>query len=107
IFNIDGPVVSLHETLSKIRALGVPLADVIAMATIEPARTLHVEHELGTLDVGRAAEVSVLRVVSPEGGARLTDGYETITAPERLVPVGCVRAGEWIAATAGLEPEMA
>jgi dihydroorotase len=107
IFNIEGPVVSLHETMSKILALGLPLADVIAMATIEPARTLHLEHELGTLDFGRGAEVSVLKLVTPQAGAHLTDGFETITAAERLVPVGCIRAGAWIPATAALQPEMA
>jgi predicted amidohydrolase len=77
------------------------------MATIDPARTLHLDHEHATLHVGRGAEVSVLRLVTPEGGAHLTDGFETITASERLVPVGCMRAGEWIPATAALAPEMA
>jgi dihydroorotase len=47
----------------------------------------------------------VLRLV--DGPAHLTDGFETIEAPERLVPIGCVRGGQWIAATAGLEPELA
>ncbi len=33
-----------------------------------------------------------------EGDAELSDGFETITASRRLVPVGCLRAGEWIEA---------
>ena len=28
----------------------------------------------------------------------LSDGYEAITAERVLVPVGCVRGGEWVAA---------
>jgi dihydroorotase len=36
-----------------------------------------------------------------EDESLLSDGYETITADRRLVPVGCVRGGEWILATAG------
>ncbi len=104
-FNIDHPVVSLAETMSKILALGLPLADVIAMVTINAATSIHHEHELGTLSIGRGAEVSVLRL--EEGPASLTDGYEVVEANERLVPVGCLRAGEWIAATAGLEPALA
>ncbi len=98
VFNMDEPVVSLPETMSKILALGVPLGDVIAMATIEAARSIHMEHELGTLEAGRVAEVSVLRLDEPEQGALLSDGYETITARQRLVPVGCLRAGTWIEA---------
>ena len=104
IFNIDGPVFSLHETLSKILALGLPLSDVIAMATTEAAASIGRSAEYGTLEVGRAAEISVMRLV--EGLAHLSDGYETLDADRRLVPVGCVRGGEWIAATAAVEPEL-
>jgi dihydroorotase len=90
--------------MSKILALGIPLQEVIAMATIRPAQSIGRADELGTLGVGRDAEISVLRLI--EGPAHLSDGFETIEATERLVPVGCVRAGEWIAATAGTEPEL-
>ena len=30
-----------------------------------------------------------------EGDAPLSDGYEDLVAPRRLVPVGCLRAGVW------------
>lgn len=99
-FNIDHPVGSLAETMSKILALGVPLVDVVAMVTTNPAAAIHRSGEYGTLDVGRSAEVSVMRMEA--GPAELTDGYETITVEEHLTPVGCLRAGEWIAATAGM-----
>ena len=99
-FNIDHPVESLAETMSKILALGCSLNDVVAMATVNSATSIHRTDEYGTLDVGRSAEVSVMRLES--GPAELSDGYETVVADERLVPVGCLRAGEWIAATAGM-----
>ena len=51
------------------------------------------DREYGTLDVGRSAEVSVMRMEA--GPAELTDGYETIRVEEHLTPVGCLRAGEW------------
>jgi dihydroorotase len=104
IFNIDAPVVSLPETMSKILALGIPLPEVIAMATIRTAETIGRADQFGTLDVGRDAEISVLRLV--DGPAHLTDGFETIDADERLVPVGCVRGGQWMTATAGMTPEL-
>ena len=96
VFNIDHPVVSLPETMSKVWALGVDLVDVIAMATVNPATTVHREDELGSLAVGRTADVSVLRI--EDGPAELCDGHESITAARRLTPVGCMRAGTWIPA---------
>jgi dihydroorotase len=98
VFNVDEPVVSLAETMSKVWALGVPLADVVAMATAAPAAVIRRADELGALAAGRSAEVSVLRV--EEGDATLSDGYETIVAGRRLAPVGCLRAGSWIEADA-------
>jgi dihydroorotase len=96
VFNVDTPVVSLAETITKVWALGVPLADAIAMTTSVTAEVIGRSDELGTLAAGRPAEVSVLRI--DEGDAVLSDGFETITASQRLVPVGCLRAGEWIEA---------
>jgi len=96
VFNVDHPVGSLPQTMSKIWAMGVPLADVIAMSTCNPARVIRRDAELGALAPGRSAEISVLRVA--EGPFELSDGYETMTVDERLVNAGCVRAGEWVAA---------
>ncbi len=98
VFNVDTPVVSLAETVSKVWALGVPLGDALSMVTAAPAKVVGRADELGTLAPGRSAEVSVLRI--EEGDVELSDGYETMTAPHRLVPVGCLRAGEWIEADA-------
>jgi dihydroorotase len=102
LFNERRPVVSLPETMSKLLALDVPLADVIAMVTIEAARSICREGELGSLGVGRAAEVSVLRL--EPGPVPLSDGFETMTAADRLVPAGCLRAGEWCDADPALHP---
>jgi dihydroorotase len=96
VFNVDVPVVSLVETMSKIWALGVPLADVVGMTTTAPAAALGRGGELGALAPGRCADVTVLRI--EEGPAELSDGFETLTADRRLAPVGCVRAGSWIPA---------
>jgi dihydroorotase len=103
IYNVDVPVGSLPQTMSKIWALGVPLPDVVAMATTGPARSIGRSDELGSLAPGRTAEVSVLRI--DEEPAGLSDGYETIVAERRLVPAGCVRAGRWLPAEADAETE--
>jgi dihydroorotase len=98
VFNVDHPVVSLAQTMSKVWALGVPLADVVSMASLAPATVVHRQHELGVLAVGRGAEVSVLRI--EEGDFALSDGFEELHADRRLSPVGCLRAGSWIRADA-------
>jgi dihydroorotase len=97
VFNIGGPVFSLAENLTKLLALGVELPDVIAMATINVARAIQRQHELGSLRPGSAAEVSVLRLRT-DGPFPVSDGFEVLDAPVALEPVGCVRAGSWIPA---------
>jgi dihydroorotase len=82
--------------MTKIWALGIPIADVIAMSTCNPAEVIGRADELGTLAPGRVANVSVLRV--DDGVFELSDGFETMSVSQQLAPVGCVRAGAWIAA---------
>jgi dihydroorotase len=96
IFNVDHPVVSLATTMTKIWALGISISDVIAMSTCKPAEVIGRSNELGTLAPGRVANVSVLRV--DDGEFELSDGFETMSVSQQLAPVGCVRAGAWIAA---------
>ncbi len=96
VFNVDHPVVSLPHTMTKIWALGVPLPSVIAMATANSAAVVGRAGELGSLEPGRVADVSVLRI--SEGDISLSDGYETLATDRRLVPMGCARAGSWIPA---------
>jgi len=98
VFNIDGPVWSLAETMTKLWVLGVPLVDVVAMVTTNPAQVINREDQLGELAPGREADITVLRV--DEGPAELSDGFETLTADRRLVAVGCWRAGVWFDAVA-------
>jgi dihydroorotase len=93
IFNIGGPVFHLAETMSKVWALGVDLASVVAMASSNTARAIGRGAEMGSLAVGRVADVSVMRIV--DGPVPLSDGHETVVAEHGLVPVGCTRAGTW------------
>lgn len=93
IFNIGGPVFNLAETMSKVWALGVDLTSVVAMVTTNTARVIGRGQELGSLAVGRPAEISVVRIV--EGEIGLSDGHETVVTDRALEPVGCVRAGTW------------
>jgi dihydroorotase len=95
VFNVDGPVFSITETLTKLLALGLHLNDVIATATVNAAKAINRDHELGVLALGRRAEVSVLRLRT-DGPFPVTDGHEVVTSAVALEPVGCVRAGVWV-----------
>jgi dihydroorotase len=98
IFNIDGPVFSYLENLTKLLALGLDLVDVIAIASSNAARVIGRTDILGSLAVGRPAEISVL-ALHTDGPYPVSDGLETVGSPAALAPVGCVRAGAWIEAT--------
>jgi dihydroorotase len=91
-FNIASPVHDLATTLSKFMLLGLSIDEVIAMATTGPAAALNRGGELGTLGVGAAADITVLRL--EEGRFPLTDSAGTSReARQRLVPVAVIRAG--------------
>ncbi len=70
-YNIHGPVFDLVTTLDKFLHLGMSLDEVIERATLLPARFLKLEHEIGTLRPGGAADVTVLQMI--DGEYPLTD----------------------------------
>ncbi|MFQ5873572.1 MAG: amidohydrolase family protein [Dehalococcoidia bacterium] len=53
---------SLTEEMTRYLALGFSLEEVIAMASTNPARAIGQEHRLGSLAVGRQADISVLEI---------------------------------------------
>lgn len=93
-FNIASPVRDLVTTLSKFLLLGLPLEDVIAMATVAPALALGRAGAIGSLTVGAEADVTILRL--EEGGRyELVDSAGKMReATRRLVPVLAIRGGQ-------------
>lgn len=94
---------SLAEMLSRFMALGFSLADVIRMATSEPAKALDMDGEIGSLAVGRAADISVLEERAGDWLFRDTDGG-TLRGDKALTPVLTVKAGEVFTAEWGPRP---
>ena len=96
--NWRGPVFDLLTSLSKLVALGAPLADIVQRATIDPARLLGIADEgYGSLAVGTAAHVTVVEEVSDQvlpdaaGNSIVEHRFEPVTvlhhgAPVELVP---------------------
>jgi dihydroorotase len=80
--SLYGPVFDLPTTLAKLIAVGMPLADAVAAATVHPARALGLD--AGTLTVGAPADIAVFDV--EERAVELVDAHrQTRTAPLRLV----------------------
>lgn len=82
----------LPNVMSKFLAMGVPLEQVVAMATVNPARVIDREPLLGTLAPGAWADVAILELV--EGPVSFVDTKgNTRTGRQQLRPVRTVRAG--------------
>jgi dihydroorotase len=90
--NLNGPVIDMATTMSKVLAMGVPLPEVIARSTVAPAREIG-HQELGTLTPGSEADAAVFSL--DEGEFGLVDcGKTRLPANQRLRCVLTVRAGE-------------
>lgn len=82
----------LPWVMSKFLNMGMSLEQVIAAATINPARVIARDPGLGTLSLGAAADVAVMRLV--EGPVTFEDTRENRRDGTRfLKPVATVRAG--------------
>src|SRR5438105_6999847 len=64
--NRAGPVYDLPTTMAKLMALGFTLNQVVEMATVNAAKLLGRTGELGTLRIGQAADISVLKIDDKE-----------------------------------------
>jgi dihydroorotase len=88
--NRAGPVYDLPTTMAKLMALGFSLNQVVEMATVNAAKLLGRTGELGTLRIGEAADISVLRIDDKEWRA-VDSQRETIPAHQAIRPVYAVR----------------
>ena len=82
----------MATTMSKMLAMGVPLADVIARSTVAPAREIG-HPELGTLSTWAEADVAVLALDEGEFGF-VDCGQTRLRSEQRLRCVLTLRAGE-------------
>lgn len=90
--NRHGPVYDLPTTMAKLMALGFSLNQVIEMATVNAARLLGRSDEMGTLRIGRTADISVLFLQQREW--RAVDSQKgTILAHQALVPLYTICGG--------------
>jgi dihydroorotase len=88
--NRAGPVYDLPTTMAKLMALGFSLNQVVAMATANAAKLLGRTDQLGTLRVGDAAEISVLKIEDREWQA-LDSQKGVIPAKQTITPIYAIR----------------
>jgi dihydroorotase len=78
--------------MSKFLAMGLSLEDVVAKATVEPARIIGRVPGLGTLEVGAPADVAILDLI--DGPVEFVDTRgNKRSGAKKLVPVLTVRGG--------------
>lgn len=91
-YNVNGPVFDLVTTLSKFLHLGMSVPEVIRRATSTCAAFLGMAQEIGTLQPGACADITVLDVV--DGKFAMTDSEGATEIADRKFEVRhCFRAG--------------
>ena len=88
--NRAGPVYDLPTTMAKLMALGFTLNQVVEMATVNAAKLLGRNDDLGLIRVGSPADISVLRLEEREWNA-VDSQKGTIIARRALMPVYAIR----------------
>ncbi|MEV4754194.1 amidohydrolase/deacetylase family metallohydrolase [Micromonospora sp. NPDC049559] len=79
-----GPAFDLPTTMAKLLAVGLTLDEVVAAATVRPARALRLPDGIGTLTPGAPADLAVFTV--EDGPFELVDAHrQRRYAPRRLV----------------------
>ncbi len=95
---------SLTQAMSSMLALGLTMEQVVPMVTINAAKMIGMENEIGSLKPGVTADVSVLS--DQRGKFLLRDNEKNEVVAERLLqPLFCLREGKRYDATANILPE--
>lgn len=89
----DNPVIDMPTTMTKFLALGLNLTQVISACTINPAHAIGWQDRLGSLEVGREADIAVLQVVEEPTQLRDCVGGK-LAVNQRLAARWTIRGGE-------------
>lgn len=88
-----GIVGDLPTTLTKFLPLGLNLEQIIASCTINAARAVGWQDRLGSLEVGREADIAVLKLIDEPTKLRDSVGGEMLHK-QRIAACWTIRAGE-------------
>lgn len=94
---------SLLECMAKFMSVGYTLTDVIRATTVNAAKALGLQDEIGAIAVGRDADLSIIDVV--EGDFTFTDtNKQPFRGRYGLVPIRTLKAGEEFSPGWGTHP---
>ena len=93
-------ILSFTNVLSKFRSMGVPLDDLIKRSTVNPANEIH-RPELGTLSVGKEADIAVLEEQHGKFGY-IDCGWARMDGDYKITARMTVRAGRIVYDPSGL-----
>jgi dihydroorotase len=100
--NLNRYAVSLARTMSKMRALGFSLMEVVRAVTIAPARAIRIDDRgFGSLQTGQHAHVTLFRELDEPWELEDSEG-DTRVAPARIETVGVLVGEAWYARSAPL-----
>jgi dihydroorotase len=97
---------SLVSAMSSMLALGLPIEKVVPMVTLNPAKMLGMDKEIGHLTPGVEADISVLHDERGRWTLRDNEG-NTVRAERMLRPWFCLRAGRRHDSDASILPPLA
>ena len=88
-----GVVGDLLTTLTKFLSLGLSFDEIISKCTVDAARVVGWQDRIGSLDVGREADIAVLQIIDEPTKLRDSVGGEMIYN-RRIAAKWTIRAGE-------------
>ena len=94
-YSINGPVYDMTTTMSKFLSFGMSLGEVVRRSCWEPAKAIGWQDRIGRLEVGREADIAVLRL--SEEPVEFSDaGGTSWIGDSRLEAIHTIRAGELV-----------
>jgi dihydroorotase len=92
---ITSTSIDMPQVMTKLLALGMTPEDVLAACTSRPSKAIGWQDRLGTLEVGREADVTVVQLQGAPVVLRDSNGAELLS--ERRFAIRCtIRAGELV-----------
>ncbi len=92
-YSINGPAYDLPTTMSKFLGLGLEVREVIRATTQTPAKVLGLGNSLGSLQVGREADIAVFKL--EKGNFLFHDVHgEELRSGTRFTPIATFKGGE-------------
>jgi dihydroorotase len=96
--NVNEPVYDMATTMTKFLHLGFDLPEVIRLCTLSPAQLIHREHEIGSLQAGRVADITLFHLAAGEFPVTDAERKREI-ATQKLVVDTTIRAGKVVQKT--------